>query len=147
MIAPVFTWWLTSQQGFNAALAAIPSFQAWGIVRETDGVWMLWLPWQMIAYIVVGFAAGIIASLITRPVSTEKVERYYQLLRTPVSPDEVIKEPCTLPEGVEPGPRRVFFPNSNLEIPVPSRRAMLGLLAGWACVFAIIGSVVIWIAD
>jgi len=147
MIAPVFTWWLTSQQGFNAALAAIPSLQTWGIVRETEGIWMLWLPWQMIAYIVVGFAAGIIVSLMTRPVSGEKVERYYQLLRTPVSPNEVIAEPCTLPEGVNPGPRRVFFPNSNLEIPIPSRRALLGLLAGWACVFAIIGSVVVWIAD
>ena len=108
---------------------------------------MLWLPWQMIAYIVVGFAAGVVVSLLTRPVSHEKIERYYQLLRTPVSPDEEIAEPCTLPEGVEPGPRRGLFPNSNLEIPVPSRRSLLGLLAGWACVFAIIGSVVVWIAD
>ena len=147
MIGPVFTWWLTSQQWFNAALAKVPGFQTWGIVRETDGIWMLWLPWQMIAYIVVGFAAGVVVSLLTRPVSYEKIERYYQLLRTPVSPDEEIAEPCTLPEGVEPGPRRVFFPNSNLEIPVPSRRSLLGLLAGWACVFAIIGSVVVWIAD
>jgi len=147
MIAPLFTWWLTSQHWFNAALAEIALFQSWGIVREAEGIWALWLPWQMIAYIGAGFAAGIIASLVSRPVSSEKIERYYQLLRTPVSRDEVITEPCTLPAGVEPGPRHVFFPNSSLEIPIPSRLNLIGLLAGWICVLAIIGFVAIWIAN
>ncbi len=147
MIAPLITWWLTSLQGFNNALANVSTFRNWGIVRESEGVWSLWLPWQMIAYIVVGFAAGIIASLLTQPVPTRKLNRYYQLLRTPVAPNEFITEPCTLPEGVEPGPRRVFFPESNWEIPIPSRRGVIGLIAGWACVFAIIGAVAIWIAN
>jgi Na+/proline symporter len=147
MIAPVLTWWLTSQSWFNGLLAQIPGFQTWGIIRPSDGIWSIWLPWQMIAYICAGFAAGIIVSLLSRPVPTEKLHRFYNLLRTPVIPNEVIHQPCTLPVGTEPGPRKVYFPNSNFEIPIPRRRAVLGFLAGWACVFAIIGAVVIWIAD
>jgi Na+/proline symporter len=111
------------------------------------GAWELSLPWQMLAYIVIGFGVGIVVSLFTRPVSEQKLERFYSLLRTPVEPDEEILESCTLPEGARPGPRRVFFPNSNLEIPIPGKRAVLGFLAGWLVVGSIIASVAIWIAD
>ena len=61
--------------------------------------------------------------------------------------DEEIEKPCTLPEGVKPGPRHVFFPDSSWEIPVPSRKALLGLATGWGCVLAIIAVVAFWIAD
>ena len=101
----------------------------------------------MIAYIGVGFLAGIIVSLFSRPVSSDKLERYYRLLRTPVGPNEEITTPCHLPQGTEPGPRNVFFPDSNFEIPKPTRSSMLGFLAGWVCVIGIIGGVVIWIAN
>ncbi len=147
ILGPIITWWLTSQTWFNNALASIPGFQDWGIVRGTEGDWSLWLPWQMIAYIGVGFVAGIIVSLFSRPVSSDNLERYYQLLRTPVGPNEEISNPCRLPQGTEPGPRNVFFPDSNFEIPKPTRSSMLGFLAGWVCVIGIIGAVVIWIAD
>ncbi|MDA9764448.1 MAG: sodium:solute symporter family protein [Opitutales bacterium] len=147
IIAPVLTWWLTSQTWFNNLLASIPGFQDWGIVRGTDGDWSLWLPWQMLAYIGAGFLAGIVVSLFSSPVSSEKLERYYGLLRTPIVPNEEVPEACHLPEGVTPGPRRVFFPKSNFEIPIPTRSAMLGFLAGWICVLMIIGVVVVWIAD
>lgn len=147
MIAPLITWWLTSQGWFNALLAELPLLEAWGVVRRVGDAWSLWLPWQMIAYICAGFGAGFFVSVFTRPVPGEKLQRFYNLLRTPVTPNEEIDQPCMLPDGVEPGPRNVFFPNSNFEIPIPGRRAVLGFLAGWACVFAIIGAVVVWIAD
>lgn len=147
IIGPVLTWWLTSQTWFTAALANLEILQSWGIIRESGGTWSIWLPWQMLAYIGVGFAAGIVVSLFTQPVAHGKLERFHNLLRTPVAPGEVVPAPCTLPEGVEPGPRRVFWPDSGFEIPIPSRRGVLGFLAGWVCVFAIIGWVVIWIAD
>ncbi|MDF1862806.1 MAG: sodium:solute symporter family protein [Verrucomicrobiales bacterium] len=119
----LLTWWLTAR------------------------VWELSLPWQMLAYIVIGFGVGIVVSLFTRPVSERKLQRFYSLLRTPVEPGEEILESCTLPEGARPGPRRVFFPSSNLELPIPGRRAVLGFLAGWLVVGSIIASVAIWIAD
>lgn len=147
IIGPVVTWWLTSQAWFIAALAKMEVLQTWGILRGSGDHWSIWLPWQMLAYIGVGFAAGIVVSLCTQPVPEGKLERFYNLLRTPVTPNEEVPAPCTLPDSVEPGPRRVFFPNSSFEIPIPSRNGILGFLAGWACVFAIIAWVAIWIAD
>ncbi|MFP4283788.1 MAG: sodium:solute symporter family protein, partial [Opitutales bacterium] len=54
-------------------------------------------------------------------------------------------EPCTLPPGVAPGTKRTFFPGSDFEVPVPSRRALTGFAIGWVLVGAIIGFVA-WIA-
>jgi len=119
----LLTWWLTAH------------------------VWVLSLPWQMLAYIVIGFVVGIVVSLFTRPVSEMKLENFYSLLRTPVLPNEPSTKSCSLPGGMEPGPRRVFFPNSSLEIPIPGIRAITGFLVGWLIIGAIIASVAIWIAD
>ncbi len=113
----------------------------------TANIWELSLPWQMLAYIVTGFLVGIVVSLFTRPVAEKKLEKFYSLLRTPVLPNEPEGESCTLPEEIEPGPRRVFFPNSNLEIPIPGWRAIAGFTVGWLIIGSIIASVAIWIAD
>ncbi|MDF1814984.1 MAG: sodium:solute symporter family protein [Verrucomicrobiales bacterium] len=119
--AALLTWWLTAK------------------------VWTVSLPWQMLAYITAGFLVGIIVSLFTRPVVAEKLDNFYSLLRTPVQADEPVGESCRLPEGIEPGPRRVIFPNSSLEIPIPGRRAIAGFLVGWLVIGALIASVAIWI--
>lgn len=121
-VAALLTWWLTSH------------------------VWEVSLPMQMLLYITVGFLVGILVSLVTRPVEEGKLENFYNLLRTPVKEGEEVTRPCTLPEGVEPGPRRVFFARSNLEIPIPSFRAVAGFLVGWAVVGLIIAGVAVWIA-
>jgi Na+/proline symporter len=97
------------------------------------------LPWQMILYLGAGLGSGIVVSLFTRPKDHQMLERYYALLRTPVLTEEGNPdEPCQIPEGLTPLPRKVFFPNSELEIPVPSRRAMTGFGVGWICVISII---------
>ncbi len=147
IVGAVLTWFLTSQPWFAAMLGRISALEAAGIVREADGAWTVYLPWQMVAYIVVGFAAGIAVSLATKPIDSQRLDRFYELLRTPVTPGEVLTEPCKLPDGAQPGERRVFFPNSDFEIPIPGRRAILGFAAGWACVLAIIAVVAIWIAE
>ena len=85
--------------------------------------------------------AGIVGSLLTKPVSNEKLDTYYALLRAPVKEGEVVAAPCTLPEGAEVGPRRVLFPNSSVGIPIPGKTAIIGFVAGWLCVAAIILSV------
>ena len=113
----------------------------------TEQFWTVSLPMQMLLYIVIGFAVGILVSLFTRPVRKQKLDNFYNLLRTPVQPDEKIEASCTLPEGAEPSPRRVFFPNSNLEIPIPSFANVAGFLTGWLVVGAIIGGVAMWIAS
>jgi Na+/proline symporter len=100
----------------------------------------LHLPWQMILYISAGFITAIIISLITKPVEKEKLDRFYECLRTPIAPGEPETTPFTLPEGVEPAPRRPWFKHPDFEISKPSFIGIVGFLAGWAAVAILIGS-------
>jgi Na+/proline symporter len=99
------------------------------------------LPWQMILYLGTGLVSGIVVSLLTRPVAAEKLENFYALTRTPIQPGEQVDKPCTLPAGAVVPERRNLLPNTSLEIAIPSRISVVGFLAGWACVAAIVACV------
>ncbi|MBW7990675.1 MAG: sodium:solute symporter family protein [Planctomycetes bacterium] len=101
----------------------------------------LHLPWQMILYLGAGLVSGIVASLVTQPVAKEKLDRFYALIRTPIAPGEQVSVPCTLPEDAVVPEKRNIFPNTNLEIAIPSRTSVIGFLIGWACVAAIVFTV------
>jgi Na+/proline symporter len=146
-LVALLTWGVTEVSWSVALLAEIQVLRDWGVVYQADDLWRTSLPWQMLFYIVFGFLAGYLVSLLTRPVDEEKLDRFYELLRTPIVPGEVVTTSCRLPAGVRAAPRRVLFPESQWEIPIPTWRAMAGFLVGWLCVFAIIGSVMAWIAD
>jgi Na+/proline symporter len=119
---------------FNAHFAMyLPDFMLSG--RE------LHLPWKMILYLGSGLISGIVVSLLTRPVATEKLENFYALIRTPVMPGEQVDKPCTLPEGAIVPERRNIFPNTNLELMIPSRTSVVGFLVGWAFVAVIVATV------
>ena len=79
-------------------------------------------------------------SLLTRPVSEEKLDNFYALVRTPIGPGEKDTAPCTLPEGVVVPEERKLLPFKNLEILVPTPTSVIGFLVGWVCVAAIICS-------
>ncbi len=101
----------------------------------------LYLPWQMLFYLAAGLIAGIVVSLLTRPTPEHKLENFYALLRTPVVPGEQVEAPCTLPVGaLVPAPRNLF-PNTRLEIPVPSRTGVLGFIAGCVCAAGLVAIV------
>ena len=106
----------------------------------------LHLPWQMILYLSAGLISGVVVSLLTRPVATEKLENFYALTRTPVVLGEQVDIPCTLPAGAVVPERRNLLPNTSLEIAIPSRMSVVGFLIGWACVAAIV-ICVYWIAN
>ena len=135
------TWWLTSLGSVAGWIATLPVNDALHIAVVRDGHTVVSVPWQMLAYLSCGFAGGVVVSLLTRGNEPAQLERFYALLRTPVDRDEVVTTPCTLPEGTVPPPRRVLWPQSSLEIPVPSRRAVAGFGVGWLLVIAIIGGV------
>ena len=119
---------------FNAHLAGrLPTFMLW------EGE--LYLPWQMVFYLTAGLITGIVVSLLTKPVAREKLDNFYALMRTPVKPGEQVSVPCTLLADAVVPEKRNIFPNTNLEIPIPSLTSVLGFLAGWGCVAAIIYSV------
>ncbi len=98
----------------------------------------LYMPWQMIIYLTVGFGTAIIVSLFTRPVAKEKLDKFYQCIRTPVVPNEPETEPFTLPPGLQPAPRNTLIKHPDFEIPKPSFVSIVGFLAGWVAVGALI---------
>jgi len=124
---------------FNASCAqCLPDFMLW------NG--QLYLPWQMILYLSAGLISGIVVSLLTKPVSKEKLDNYYALIRTPINPGEQPAVPCTLPKDAVVPEKRNIFPNTNFEFMIPSRTSVVGFLIGWAFV-AIIVVVVYMIAS
>jgi len=133
------SWWLGSQTFFAVWLSSMPTTDALGIVTYSSGEAGVSLPWQMVFYLVTGFGLGIVTSFLTPRSNPDKIDRYYKLLRTPVFEEEPnLPEPCTIPEGAVTLPRRTLFPNSEFEISIPSKRSIVGFVAGWACVGAII---------
>jgi len=137
-LAALGAWWLSTQAFFLAPLQGASPWADVPFVVLKNGSLEMFLPWQMVFYLSVGLAAGILVSLFTRPVDKEKLDRFYELARTPVASGEQIAQPCMLPAGVTPAPRRVLLPNSSFEIPIPSWTSILGFLAGWAVVGGII---------
>ncbi|TKJ33858.1 MAG: transporter [Planctomycetes bacterium B3_Pla] len=116
---------------FNAHFAAhLPEFMLFDD--------KLHLPWQMILYLGAGLISGIVVSFLTRPVAKDKLENFYALTRTPVALGEQVDKPCTLPAGAVTLERRNVFPNTSLEIAIPSRISVIGFLIGWACVAVIV---------
>ena len=116
---------------FNARFAQyLPDFMLWND--------RLYLPWQMILYLSAGLIAGIIVSLLTKPVADEKLDNYYALIRTPIKSGEQPAAPCTLPDDAVIPEKRNIFPNTNLEFMIPTRTSVVGFLVGWGFVAAIV---------
>ena len=131
-------WWLTTQSFIISIIGNIPGVESLKLVVERTSGPEIYLPWQMILYLGCGTLAGIIVSIFTKPVAKEKLDNFYNLVRTPIKPGEVIPAPCTLPVDAVVPKRRNIFPNTNLEIMMPSRTSIIGFLAGWVIVAAII---------
>ncbi|HUU20175.1 MAG TPA: sodium:solute symporter family protein [Sedimentisphaerales bacterium] len=134
-------WWLTTQEFFISWLGSLSMAESLTFVFVKNGAAEVYLPWQMVFYLSAGTIVGIVVSLFTRPVSKEKLDNFYALVRTPIKPGEEVSVPCTLPDDAEVPEKRNIFPNTSLEIVIPSRTSVVGFLAGWACVAAIIYSV------
>jgi len=137
-LVAVFVWWLTTKAFFLSWLNALPANEALKFVVTKGAKLEIYLPWQMMFYLVAGTIAGIVVSLFTKPVSKEQLDNFYALVRTPMAPGEKHLAPCTLPPGVVPAPKRSFFPNTSLEIMIPSANSLIGFLVGWVCVAVLI---------
>ena len=129
--AAFFTWWLTATETFIGWAGVLsPSF-----VHNGE----MYLPWQMIFYLVAGLVAGIVISLLTKPVDEEQLDRYYELVRTPVEVGEPVpEEPCTIPAGIAIPAKRNIFADSSIEVMVPDRSSIYGFIASWGLVGALI---------
>lgn len=111
----------------------LPAFMVWDE--------KLYLPWQMVFYLVAGMIGLVVTSLLTRRVPSDRLDRLYECLRTPIGTDEPEGAVFTLPDGVESAPRKVSISHPDFEIPQPSRVGLLGFIASWAAVAMLIGAV------
>jgi Na+/proline symporter len=146
-LAATAIFFLFKYKMLTGIIAALPFASSLGMVIEkSPGDIFIPEEWQIIFQLGGGFAAGILVSFLTLPVSKEKLDRFYALIRTPTQPDEKIAAPCTLPEGTVVPPKRLLFPFGGLEILVPSRRTVIGVLVCAALVGVLVGYVAIFIA-
>lgn len=118
----------------GAWASTLSGFGAWyvGARQEFDD------PWLIVFYMAVAVFAGVVVSLLTKPVPHEKLDRFYTLMRTPIVDGEEVDEPCTLPRNAAP-PRPTLLSGGGFEIPKPSRTSVIGFFVVWGAVAALIG--------
>ena len=139
------TWYLATLPSIVAWLASSSLGQSLGIIWGEGEAARVYEPWRITAYLLTGCIAAVAVSYLTPSANKERLDRFYTLMRTPVEPGEVIDEPCTLPAGVEPVPRRLVR-LGDVEIPVPSQASVIGFVAGCIAVGLLIGSF-FWIVN
>ncbi len=133
-------WWLTSLGFVVRFLGALPGADALRLTIDKGAGAEIYLPWQMILYLSAGSLLGIVVSLLTRPESPEKLDRFFELARTPVRTGEPPPEAaCRLPEGVRPASPDNLIRAGGLEIQKPGPVSIAGFVVCWAVVGALIG--------
>lgn len=138
-------WWMTTRSWFVEWAGVLPVADEWRLIWMENGEATIYLPWQILAYMTAACGVGILVSLATRPVGEEKLNRFYQLTRTPVQPGEKIVEPCTLPAGMEISARPMWITAFGLEIPKPSKTSVIGFLLSWVGVALLIGGFALFV--
>jgi hypothetical protein len=126
-------WWLTTRPDFIAAVAGFPIADPLDIIvltSRSDAV--ISQPWSILMYTSAALVAGVVVSLVTPRVPAERLQRFYDLTRTPVREGEVVTKLCTLPHGITPPPRRMLLTTMGLEVPAPSTTSVVGFIAGCA---------------
>jgi Na+/proline symporter len=146
-LAGFVAWWLVTRGFFVQWAASLSIAEPLRLVVESKGNQTIYEPWQITFYLGTGLIAGIIVSLLTPTVDSERLKRFYALTRTPIQPNEKIEEPCTLPKGVEPAVRPMLVSTCGLEIPMPSVTSVVGFIAGWVCVCALIAGFIVLVGS
>lgn len=129
-------WWLSTQPFFVYALSSLPG----KMTVEKAGVVSMYLPWQMVFYLSTGAILGVVVSLFTKPVPEEKLNKFFELVRTPVLKGEPEPEnPCVIPDGVHIPEKRLLINKCGLEILVPTKISIIGFVLSWIVVILMIG--------
>jgi Na+/proline symporter len=139
-------WWITTHEWFIQLLGQLPNAESLRLLWLEGDMTVVYLPWQILFYMVAATLAGVVVSLLTARVSDDKLDRFYQLSRTPVQPGERMTAPCTLPSDTPESQRRLIIATGGLEVPAPSRASVIGFGVSWVLVGLIIGGFV-WIVS
>jgi len=137
-LATFAMWLVTGLDAFNSFAADhLPA----GMVH--NGAFLE--SWQIVFYLSAGLVVTILVSLVTARTPAERLDRFYDCLRTPIGKDEPHLAPFTLPPGVTPGPPNKLVDLPDLEIPKPTLVGMAGFAFFWSMVAAMI-AFVFWMA-
>jgi Na+/proline symporter len=139
-------WWVSTQPWFISWLGGLPGAESLRLLWTEGDITVVYLPWQILFYGLTASLTGTVVSLFTPPVSPNKLNRFYQLSRTPVQPGEEVLQPCTLPEATPAVDRPMLLTAGGLELPVPSRTSIIGFITVWLFVGGIVGAFV-WIVS
>lgn len=141
------TWWLSTNSHVVNFIADLSFADHWGLIVWKSGqTASLYEPWVIVFYLTSALLAGVVGSLLSKPVQREKLDTFYALIRTPIVEGEVVRKPCTLPEGSLTATRKFLSTSWGLELPIPSTTSVVGFLGGWVCVFALIGGF-LWVME
>ncbi|MEZ6048821.1 MAG: sodium:solute symporter family protein [Planctomycetaceae bacterium] len=135
--AAVTAWWIVSSQ--SATLAEyLPAdmFKKGGQMSDV---------YQMLFYMGAGVATGIVVSLLTPRQSQEKMDNFFKLIHTPVTPGEEVDEPCTLPENPAPQEPKMFS-HPDIELPRLTFQDIAGFVLAWGGV-AVLIALTKWLAS
>ena len=135
-------WWVTTQPWFISWLSEMPAAESLRLLWTEGEKTVVYLPWQILCYSSVASLVGIVVSLVTPSVDPTKLNRFYQLTRTPVQTGEDLLLPCTLPVNAPTVDRPMLLTAGGLEIPMPSRTSVVGFVTVWLLVGGIIGTFV-----
>ncbi len=139
-------WWVSTRPWFISWLSEMPAAESLRLLWTEGEATVVYLPWQILFYSSVASLVGIVVSLLTPAVDPTKLNRFYQLSRTPVQTGEDGLRPCTLPEGAPTADRPMLLSTGGLEIPMPSKTSVIGFVTVWLLVGGIIGAFV-WIVS
>jgi hypothetical protein len=130
-------WWRRANR-YGAIASFVAASAAWFIGLNLFG----WtgdkgLPALMTFYIVSGFGAGALVSLLTKAEPRERLDRFYLTINTPIGQEDKMRqfEEASVAPAQETGvpctrKQLMWFPKlinwQNAEIPKPSREAVVG---------------------
>lgn len=136
-------WWVSTQPWFVNWLGGLPHAESLRFLWTEGDETAVYLPWQILFYGTTASLSGMVISLLTRPVSEQRLNRFYQLSRTPVQPNEQVLQPCTLPESIPPADRRMLLTAGGLELPMPSKTSIIGFVTVCLFVGGIVGAFIL----
>jgi len=133
----VYAWAVSFDTTLGLDADSLVAFKNMFLYNADDSMKKMFDAYQMFCFMLVGVGSGIIVSLLTPKQSKEKLDKFFLLLHTPITPGEELDSPCTLPENPAP-PGEKLFNFEDIEIQKPSFIGMGGFILAWVCVGAII---------
>ena len=127
-------WWLSAQGWFVGWVDQLPMDETLGLIDHSGESPKFYEPWKIFAYLFTASLACVQVSLMTNVANRDNLQRFYDLMVTPISKDEVISEPCTLPKDQGSSERRRHIWFGDFFIPIPSRTSCLGVAFGYVVV-------------